>query len=552
MSFSSPGDIVKPILSALLLACAPAVAHAAAPVHATVTMRDPAALEVSYTIPPACTALEFRSADMPPGAVAELRSDWRAADDCTALEGGRIVRKQAACTTLRLRVPATTRNVDRIYPWAYPVEKGLFVHTSAYAVTDACGAVDWTFEAPGGTVVVDGVMSAERSTHAAGAVADHMPVVLVQEPFQAMRGSRVHADARFTPQTLQLLDATVAGAARQLAHDLPGIPFSVPFTVASATTPPGWRGDVPNRTVLRLSFPPAPGPAQEAVLHRFIPHEMAHLLQPVDWNDAWQADESTLGEGGAEFLRVATTTQLGWLDHAALKDELEKAVNGCVLAADGKPWKAMRNRGRGPNPYNCGLAFYAIGLSAAGKDSALTRLRDYNRAARQGERTDFAQAIECGGDKDCRPSWLPRLAGSEPLDAVLLDYARQPGALLRVTDTLSPALVKVLALRHVAQLMQADCGGAVSMYEEDAGPRIAAGPRCGALRPDMVIVRAEGLPLFEDARAVKASVAACQASGKTVLGLRDGTSVTVPCGAGASLPTHVFAVDEARALALLK
>ncbi len=551
MSFSSAGDAVKFTLSALLLACAPVLAHAGAPVKATVTMRDPAAVEVSYVIPPACTALEFRTGDRPPGAMAPLREDWRAADDCTALEDGRIVRKQAACTTLRLRVPATARNVDRIYPWAAPIEKGLFVHTSTYAVNDTCGAVDWAFEAPGGTVVVDGVMAAERSTHAAGPVADHMPVLLIQEPLGAVQGRRVHADARFTPQTLQLLDATVAGSARQLAQDLPGIPFTVPFTVASPAQS-GFRGDVPNRTVMRLTFQPAPGPDQETSLHRLISHEMSHLLQPRDWNDAWQADESTINEGGAEFLRVVTTAQLGWLDRAALKGELEDAVNSCILAADGKPWQGIRNRGWGLNPYKCGLAFYAIGLSAAGTDTPLLRLRDYNRKAKQGERTDFAQDIECGNAKDCRPHWLPRLAGSEPLDAVLSDYARQPGALLRVTDTWSPALVKVLAFRHVDQLMRADCGGAVSMYQEDTGPRIADGPKCGTLRTGMVVVKAEGLPLFEGAAAVKASVAACQATGRTVLGLRDGTSVTLSCGTSVSLPAHVYAVDEARALALLK
>jgi hypothetical protein len=227
-------------------------------------------------------------------------------------------------------------------------------------------------------------------------------------------------------------------------------------------------------------------------------------------------------------------------------------VNGCVLAADGKPWKGIRNRGWGLTPYQCGLTFYAIGLSASGTDSPLLRLRDYNRKAKQGERTDFAHDIECGDAKECSPRWLPRLAGGEPLDAVLLDYARQPGALLRVTDTWSPALVRVLAFRHVEQLMRADCGGAVSIYHEHAGPRIGHEPKCGTLRADMMVVKAEGLPLFEGDGAVKASVAACQARGKTVLGLRDGTSVTLSCGATVDLPAHVFAVDEARALALLK
>jgi hypothetical protein len=552
MPFCSFGDAVKLPLSALLLACAPVLAHAAAPVKATVTMRDPSALEVSYAIPPTCAALEFRVGDRQPGATAPLRGDWRAADDCTALEDGRIVRKQASCTTLRLRVPASARDVDRIYPWAYPVEKGLFAHTSVYAVKDTCGAVDWAFEAPGGTVVVDGVMSAERGEHAAGPVADYMPVVLIQEPFRSLEGRRVHADARFTPQTLQLLDATVAGSARQLAHDLPGIPFTVPFIVASPSTPPAWRGDVPNRTTMRLTFPSAPGPAQEQLLHRFIPHEMSHLLQPANWNDAWQADEPTIGEGGADFLRVVISTQLGWSDRTALKEALENAVNGCVLAADGKPWKNMDMRGWGRNPYNCGMAFYAIGLSAAGTDHPLLRLRDYDRKAMLGEHTDFARDIECGDAKGCQPRWLARVAGSEPLDAVLFDYARQPGALLRVADTWDPVLVRLVAFRHFKQLMQADCVGAVNIFDDDMGAHIAGAPKCGTLRAGMVVAKAEGLALFENADAVKASVAACHARGKTVLGLRDGTSVTVPCGAAVDLPAHVFTVDEARMLALLK
>jgi hypothetical protein len=394
-------------------------------------------------------------------------------------------------------------------------------------------------------------MSAERGTHAAGLVADYMPVVLTGEPFRSMEGRRVLADARFTPESLRLMDATVAGSARQLAHDLPGVPFAVPFIVVSPMSQ-DYRGDVANRTVMRLAVTPVPGPKQEAIVHDFIPHEVGHLLQPSNWNDAWQPDITTVSEGGAEFMRVTTTAHLGWLDRAMLKADLERAVNSCVQAAEGGAWKDMRKRNWDKNPYYCGLAFYAIGLSASGPDSPLLRLRDYNRKAKLGERTDFAQDIECGGNKDCRPRWLPRLAGNEPLDAVLLDYTRQPGALLRVADTWSPAQVKVLGFQHVAQLMRADCGGATSFYSEDSGARIAAGPTCGVLRPDMVIAKAEGLPLFDDANAVKASIEACHVRGQTVLGLRDGTSVTVSCGASIRLSAHVYAVDEARALALLK
>ena len=281
---------------------------------------------------------------------------------------------------------------------------------------------------------------------------------------------------------------------------------------------------------------------------------MAHLTQPRDWNDSWQEDAATIGEGGAEFLRAVTATRLGWFDRAGFGGNLENAVNSCLLAADGKSWKTMKNRGWGLNPYHCGLTFYAIGLSSAPSSTTpLLRVRDYYRKAGKGERTDFPRELECGAARDCQPRWLPRLAGDEPLESVLRDYARQPGSLLRITSEWGPSLVKPMAFRHLAQLMAADCKGGISMYHEAASARIGSGPTCGVLREDMVVVRAEGAPLFETADAVRASLKACREQGHTVLGLQDGRSITLACDAASvHVPAQLFAVDLERAQALLR
>lgn len=547
------------VLFAVVPACiaqtpAPVPPSAAAPVVASITMRDPAALELSYQIPPSCTALYFRNDGMRPDIAAGLRSDWSAADDCTEFDGVRIGRKHPSCSTLRLRVPATTRNADRVYPWAYPVERGLYVHTGAYALTDACGAVDWQFAAPGGTVVVDGQIMAERGARSAAAGGgDEMPTVLIQDRFAPGATPRVHASSRFTPATLAALDSTTASIEGELKRELPGLPFSVPFIVASPSEPGSYWGDVARRTVMRLSFPAAPGPEQEALLHSFVTHEMAHLTQPSDWNDNWQEDGATIGEGGAEFLRVATAARLGWLDRAGMQAELEKAVNGCLLASDGKAWKASSKRNWGMNPYHCGLSFYMIGLaSAPASDSPLLRLRDYYAQARRGERTDFARAVECGAVAGCAPRWLPRLAGDEPLDTVLRDYARLPGSLLRTTSDWGPSLVEPIAFHHLGMLMRADCKGGISMFHEAAAARIADGPVCGVLRPGMVVVSAEGASMFDSSAGVKGSIAACRKRGRTVLGLRGGGSVTVRCDASVSLPAQLYSVDIDKALALTR
>jgi hypothetical protein len=311
---------------------------------------------------------------------------------------------------------------------------------------------------------------------------------------------------------------------------------------------------VANGTVMRLAFSPTPGPEQEAVLHTFVTHETAHLTQPRNMNDSWNDDEATIHEGGAEFLRAVTSARLGWTDRAGLKDDLERAVNSCFLGAEGKPWKAMKGRGWGKNPYDCGLTFYAIGLSSnMTPTTPLLRLRDYHLKARKGERTDFARELECGGTQACQPRWLPRLAGTESLESVLQDYARQPGSLLRMASEWGPGLVKPMAHRHMAQLMRADCKGAVSMYQEPGAARIASGPACGVLREGMVVVRAEGLPLFGTTDAVKASVKACRDKGSTVLGLQDGRSVTLACDAASvSVPARFFSVNLEQAQALLR
>lgn len=517
-------------------------------------MRDPSALEISYRMPPSCTALHFRNDGIRPEVAAGLRSDWRAADDCTEFDGKEIRRKHPSCGAVRLHVPATSRSVDRVYPWAYPVERGLYVHTASYALAGACGAVDWHFAVPGGTVVVDGKVTAGSGARsAAEGGGDEMPVVLIQQRFRSGAAPRIHASSEFTAPTLALLDTTTSRLESELKKALPGLAFSMPFIVASPSEPGNYWGDVARRTVMRLSFPVKPGPEQEQLLHSFVAHEMAHLTQPSGWNDSWQEDSATVGEGGAEFLRVVTAARLGWIDRAGLQAELAQAVNGCLLAAEGKPWKTVRNRNWGKMPYQCGLSFYMIGLDArADTATPLLRLRDYYARAKRGERTDFVRAIECGAAAGCEPRWLPRLAGDETLDSVLLDYARQPGSLLRAAADWGPELASPIAFHHIGMLMRADCKGSISMYHETAAARIADGPACGTLRPGMVIVSAEGLPLFGKSAAVKASVLACRERGKTMLGLRDGGSVDVACDASVNLPAQLYSVDGDKALALTK
>lgn len=82
-------------------------------------------------------------------------------------------------------------------------------------------------------------------------------------------------------------------------------------------------------------------------------------------------------------------------------------MNGCVLAANGKSWKALPRCGWGRMPYDRGLAFYAIGLSSDVPRSTLLRLRDYNRKGKQGERTEPESCIGWGRCPALRGPLIP-------------------------------------------------------------------------------------------------------------------------------------------------
>jgi hypothetical protein len=558
---------LKPFLPFMLLAAAPAClgqtstptpASSAAAVTVTLTMRDPSALELSYQIPPSCTALEFGNPAIRPDIAPALRSDWRALDDCTEVDAQGVRPRHAGCTTLRVQVPATTRShdarvYDRVYPWALPLGNGLLTHTSAFAVAPACGPVNWRFAVRGGTVVVDGVVSAQQASRDADAPEAHyLPVVLLAEPYRP-GAPPVHVDATVSPANRALLDDTIQQATKEYGRMLPGLPIPQPYLVASTSDTRRWRSYVAHRSVMHLTLSSAPDPGARQDLPLHIAHEAAHLVQASRAGDAWKDEAATIDEGGAEFLSLVTATRLGWITPAGFRDRLEVATNACVLALDGKPWKRFEQHAWGRQPYACGLMMYALGLrenpTGAGP---LARLRDYERQARAGIPTDFAQALECGNLAGCTPRWLARIAGDEALEAVLRDYARQPGALLRPATQRNPALTNLLAHRHFRHLMAADCRGAVSIYPEPTAARIGPVSGCATLREGMRVVGAEGAPLFVGGKGLQASIEACRERGKTILDLESGGSVTLACNASFVLPEGLLAIDTDKALSLTK
>lgn len=531
-------------LLALLLA-GPAAAQS---VTVTLSATDSASLELRYDIPATCGALDFSNPGIAPPAANDIRRDWTPLDDCGEVDGQQTRRKNASCTSLRFRVPAATRNLDRVYPWAYPIGQGFYAHTSAYAVNPAsCGAVAWKFSVPGGAVVVDGVPSSGEAL----ANAHYTPVALLLKPLPQGRAAKIHVDPSLPAADVRFLEETILDATAYLSKALPDIDFPVPYIIAVRSPDAnGWRGDVANRNTMRLTISTAKPAHMQPSMRSYLAHEVSHLLQPASWKDVWKDDQAMISEGGADFLSWSTSAALGWQGREALKENLERAVNGCLAAVGGTSWRQTANRQQWPTPYACGLTFHVIGLaSRVNNQPATLMLRDYYDTAQRTGKTDFAQALECGAAAGCKPRWLSRVAGTEPLAEVMAAYARTPGALFKPVEKWSAATTATIAHKLVEQLMRADCGGAVSIYNEPQAARIAAGPACKALRPGMGVVGAEGRPLFSDQTAAQAVIAACSAKHLARLGLEDGGSVDIACDAATvSLPAELYSVDIDAAL----
>ncbi len=564
--------LVSALLACIPLATAADPAGAPAPVQATLLLRGADAIDVSYRLPPACKALAFTNDGLRAQAAVHLRSDWTPLDDCTAIDFQSIRPTRPACTTLRLRVPATSRARDtRVYgqvePWAQPVGDGLYVHTSAYAV-QGCGTVDWHFEAPGGTVMVDGaVAAAALGRRAAENDADlqagpdtgrsGMAALLLATPYRT-DAPPFHADPAVPPATQALLMDTFTAALDGLHALLPGLAPAPAYALALPDDGPDLRADVANGTVLRLLVPahePAHVPTElRAQARALLAHEVAHLVQPPHWPAPRGEDAGALREGGAEFLRLALALRLGWIGREQARDELEAAVNGCAAVAGDLPWRALEGRGDGALARRCGLALHALALARPGRATALERLQALYRTA-PATVDAAARMLECGLDAACTPALPARLLGATPLRDVLAQEARGSGALLAAAPAWGPALGATMALRHLQLLVRADCHGRAGVYPDPAAPRLGPGLRCGVLRDGMIPESAEGVPLFTQdstATAIAASARACRTRGSTVLGLRGGGRVTVPCARIGGLDTRVFGVDPARLDALLR
>lgn len=520
--------------------------EAAADVSVTVSLAAPDALQVEYVLPADCPTLSFVKNGTWAG---KIRARWQPVDDCGSANGDTLARGPASCKALSFRVPASSNKVAG-YPGSFPTGEAIYAHMSNYAVGSECGTVRYGFSGPGS-------ISTGLARHQGAAPADaDTPALLFPTRWPDGAKDLDYFDPALNASIVAYIRDRAAGTEAALRKAMPRTPFKRPIISATLAQEPGGpniggsAGDILHLAL--FNWPDPPTPLEDRELTLLVAHEMSHRFQMRDAVDDY-ADSRLIHEGGGEFLRWMVSLRQGWLTPEQAGAELDDALTTCMIAVGERGWLDLTPGDIGGDrlEYKCGLPVYAYALAARqGKGSAFGRIEDFYRQLRAGRKPDFAQAMECGA-KRCKPAVLPALLGQPgPMRAQWAVFFQTTG-LARPT---APSQSQLDAMTYLALTgaVKDDCAGKSSMTPAMSQARLLVDsyPSCQTVRADIEVLRVEGHPVFGSPRAMASLVQACASRQAVELGLKDGSTLSLPCRRPVAV-TQIYAADTGKLLRAL-
>jgi hypothetical protein len=544
MTFSIPK-----ILTAIAIAIAMCLPFTtAAQVTVSLTLLPNQNLSVEYKLPPHCAQLRFDKTGLD---AAKIRAQWQQPDQCFTADGDKLKANQATCTHARFTVPVSTRKISG-YPAAFPMAETVYLHTSNYHVEDSCGAVNYEISAPyialEGKQVRDHTVVMTKGDYT-------FPALLSPRPFKLDSGVISYIDPSLSTATKAHITEVGEMTIAFLKNALPKAPFNMPIIVAANVKhagSTGYDGDAGN--VLRLSllnWPDIMGAREKNMITSFVSHEFSHRFQLRDAVDIYP-QARLIHEAGAEFLRWTTALNQGWMSHQEAAADLDEALGKCFLGTLNAPWGSLSARyiGERQLEYRCGLAVYIYGLAARqNKQTAMDNFGDFYQHIHEGNKPDFADAIECGDQADCHPQWLPQLfGGTRPMQTVWREFLTSTAMAKEVAP--NQGQVDLMIKKAFSQLMVDDCGES-SYFEAVDGLIVDELKACKTLKKDMKVIGVEGHPLYGNRQALPALSLACKNIGKVRLGIENAPDLMVPCKTVYQPITSFYAVDIEKVLRLL-
>lgn len=519
----------------------------AAEVTVHLKLVSPQELEVIYSLPEKCDAVPFLNQETLPTFGTEIRSAWQPLDDCGTANGTTLIKKNKTCSAVRFRVPASIKVFDRVSPGSFPIGDGLYVHTTSYAISDSCGSVGYKFSASGDIAFKGKVYRNSASYDEFDG--QYLAAILLQKKILSNDGAISYFDPALGIENIQLLQDIIDQSMAFYRLALPDLHFRKPILVATGPKDGGdpyYWGDAGD--VLRLAlynWPQHPTGDVNQHLKRFVWHELAHRFQPHSADSNMQT-EPFISEGGADYLRWIASIKTKWVTPEDAAKEINSAISNCVFKADNFSWKTLPEKltRSGSMPYECGLALHVMGLAIRQNNiSPLQQINDYYSALETGTPISFEQAIECGKEKNCTPKWLPKLLGTQTLSEVWSDFFANT-QLAKVTPPPPEQFANIRRMAF-ANLMQEDCHGNISFYQDPDMFRVGAIQDCSVLREGMQIKQIEGKDFFGTSLHVEEMNLACQSRGNISLGMQNAETIIVPCKSIYKIPTF-YSVDMKR------
>ncbi len=536
---------------------------ALAGVEVKISLQQDGKLDLSYTLPPGCEVLPLRGGPWSFKQQREWRKDWLPADDCGTQSDAGITRHRASCPAVRFTLtPRAYSQEQPMSPASLVDGQGVMLHTGSIAPTEACGPVQWHFASAKGSVMLDGFVrgSAMRMAESAMPGLRFTSLYLSLQPLDAGAALATIVGAGVPPWLRSSISEAAEGIMLHYHQTLPQAEVgsaALIVTQGSDTGAMRFTLDGGRSRMLRLNYlnPTEQIDARQSQSVRSsIAHEVAHILQPGLQSPALVYPERTLMiEGGAEFLRWMSEYRLGWKSSAQLADELDEALNLCLMEVGDLPWKRFLKRNVGRTPNQCGLAIHVMVLAARQSPlSAETVLGNLYAALRKNPATDIARALECGEVAACSVQVLPDLLGGNVGFGVQMRELMTNLAIIKKSDLQPNAQASRLFSRAAfSQLMTEDCSS-LAYWVRDSYFEIGRSETCKTFEAGMKISKAEGVSLFDEPRqAAQAIAGACDKNGAVNLRTLEDRAVRVECRNPYRPSKNFYKLDTGKILTLL-
>ena len=503
--------------------------------------RDGAQLQVEVTTPEKSLAHALG-----PASDRLQASGWRieGKDDGMTLGKG-LVRSDAPTRRYRLRVPADTGMLDRVYGaniaiggCAMAIRPNAFVAPDATLSVRVDRARGEQVVSPGGGIDARPLPPAPAGRNAHYFIAD--ADCLHPDP-----GGVWIYDARAVPAPLLAsLKAAVPDALQLLQQRFEGVAPVRPTVAVSYEVGDGgfsWRGDVDQAGSLLLRMRGEAGQAIEGDLARqldaFIIHEVFHFWNGVAFSQEEGSSRAWLSEGSAEYAAQKLLRDLGKQSDEQFLQAMGGALDRCLESLAGREGGIDARDARGGRAvYDCGSVIQWLGdheLAGAGSGFFPAWRSIFRASAGDGRyrAADYFGVLppSRSGEAPSNPlmAWL--VWGNGDFDAPGVVAAL--GELGIRASLRDPPQVDPRAVRGVMMhLLSLDCReGPYGYSTEPDRLRLDTGDRCSALSGDPEINKVNGLRIGVRDLDLHASVmAACQAGSLVTLTL-GATRRELPC-----------------------